>query len=139
MNLDSENLGIPETDFTSIVTMPSNEFSRICREFGGLSETIRIETNKEQIRFSITGDIGSGNAVLSQKDSGSDDAVELNVEEPVSLSFAARYLNLFSKASGLSNTVTLNLSNDTPLMVSFSLTNSNGELKYYLAPKITEE
>lgn len=37
MNLDSENLGIPETEFTSIVTMPSNEFGRICREFGSLS------------------------------------------------------------------------------------------------------
>lgn len=59
--------------------MPSNEFSRICREFGGLSETIRIETNKEQIRFSITGDIGSGNAVLTQKDTGNEDAVVFDV------------------------------------------------------------
>lgn len=106
--------------------MPSTEFSRICREFGSLSETIRIETNKEQIRFSITGDIGSGNAVLTHKDTGSEDSVLLDVDEPVSLSFAARYLNLFSKASGLSNQVNLNLSNDTPLMVSFSLPNSNG-------------
>lgn len=119
--------------------MPSNEFSRICREFGSLSETIRIETNKEQIRFSITGDIGSGNAVLTQKDTGNEDAVILEVDEPVSLSFAARYLNLFSKAGALATQVQLNMSNDTPLMVNFSLPNSNGELKYYLAPKITEE
>ncbi len=76
---------------------------------------------------------------MTNKDTGGDDAVVLEVDEPVSLSFAARYLNLFSKASGLSNQVMLNLSNDTPLMVNFSLQNSNGELKYYLAPKITEE
>ena len=31
LNLDSESLGIPETEFTSMVTMPSNEFGRICR------------------------------------------------------------------------------------------------------------
>lgn len=63
----------------------------------------------------------------------------LDVEEPVSLSFAARYLNLFSKASGLSAQVTLNMSNETPLMVEYKLIGNMGELKYYLAPKITEE
>lgn len=137
MNLDSESLGIPETEFSSVCTMPSNEFNRICREFGGLSETIKIETNKECIKFSIAGEIGTGNAVLNQRESGDDNtAVTLEVDEPVSLSFAARYLNLFSKAAGLSNQVTLNMSNETPLMVEFKLSNNAGELKYYLAPKI---
>jgi proliferating cell nuclear antigen len=65
--------------------------------------------------------------------------VSLEVDEPVSLSFAARYLNLFSKAAGLSSQVTLNMSNETPLMVEFKLQSGGGELKYYLAPKITEE
>lgn len=139
MNLDSENLGIPETEFSSVCTMPSNEFNRICREFGGLSETIKIETNKECIKFSITGEIGAGNAVLNQRDTGDENSVALEVDEPVGLSFAARYLNLFSKAAGLSNQVTLNMSNETPLMVEYKLNNGGGELKYYLAPKITEE
>ena len=70
MNLDSETLGIPETEFASIVSLPSNEFSRICREYGSLSETIKIETNKDHIKFSITGEIGTGNSILSQKDTG---------------------------------------------------------------------
>ena len=42
ITIDSENLGIPETDFTSICTMPSGEFGRICKEFVGLSESIRV-------------------------------------------------------------------------------------------------
>lgn len=88
--------------------MPSGEFNRICREFGSLSETIKIETNKENIKFSISGDIGTGNAVLNQKEG--EDEVLLEVEEPVALSFAARYLNLFSKAGSLSSQVTLNMS-----------------------------
>ncbi len=76
---------------------------------------------------------------MTQKDTGGEDSVLLDVDEPVSLSFAARYLNLFSKAGGLSGQVILNLSNETPLMVSYKLANNTGELKYYLAPKITEE
>jgi proliferating cell nuclear antigen len=63
----------------------------------------------------------------------------LDVDEPVSLSFAARYLNLFSKAGCLSSQVILNLQNDTPLMVMYKIMNGHGDIKYYLAPKITEE
>ncbi len=61
------------------------------------------------------------------------------MDEPVSLSFAARYLNLFSKAGCLATQVVLNLSNDTPLMVMYKIMNGLGDIKYYLAPKITEE
>ena len=112
ITIDSENLGIPETEFTSICTLPSGEFARICKEFVGLSESIRIETNKDNIKFAITGDIGTGSAVLSQQDTGSEsDSIILDVDEPVSLSFASRYLNLFSKAGGLSGQVSLNMSN----------------------------
>lgn len=74
---------------------------------------------------------------MAQKDTGDDNAVTLEVDEPVSLSFAARYLNLFSKATSLSTQVTLNMSAETPLMVEYKLLNNAGELKYYLAPKIT--
>lgn len=76
---------------------------------------------------------------MNQRETGDENQVTLEVDEPVSLSFAARYLNLFSKAAGLSNQVTLNMSNETPLMVEYRLNHGGGELKYYLAPKITEE
>jgi len=32
MTLDSEQLGIPDTEYSSIATMSSAEFTRICRE-----------------------------------------------------------------------------------------------------------
>ena len=107
--------------------MPANEFSRICREFGSLSESIKIETNKDHVRFAIVGEIGSGNTVISHKDTGDEkDSVILDVDEPVSLNFAARYLNLFSKACGLATQVYLNMSSETPLMVQFKMPNHTG-------------
>jgi proliferating cell nuclear antigen len=76
---------------------------------------------------------------LNQLDSGNEnDSVALDVDEPVSLSFASRYLNLFSKAGCLASQVQLNMSNDTPLMVVYKIMNGMGDIKYYLAPKITE-
>ena len=61
-----------------------------------------------------------------------------DVDEPVNLGFAIRYLNLFNKASALSNRVTLSLSTESPLMVEYKI-NNLGTLRYYLAPKITDE
>lgn len=64
--------------------------------------------------------------------------MNLEVDEPVNLSFALRYLNLFNKASNLSPVVILHLSNETPLAVEYAI-EKLGSLKFYLAPKINEE
>lgn len=53
INIDSEQLGIPETEYSSIVTMPTSEFSRICKELSQISETINIETSKDNVKFSV--------------------------------------------------------------------------------------
>lgn len=52
--------------------------------------------------------------------------------------FALRYLNMFNKASGLSNYTTLCLHPETPLVVDFDM-EAYGHLKYFLAPKISED
>ena len=39
LSLDSEQLGIPDTEYSSIVTLPSSEFTRICRELSSIAET----------------------------------------------------------------------------------------------------
>ena len=43
-----------------------------------------------------------------------DEAVVIDMQEPVTLSFAIRYLNLFTKATALGPTVTLSMSPDIP-------------------------
>ena len=39
MDIDQEHLGIPETDYAAVITMPSAEFQRICRDLIALSES----------------------------------------------------------------------------------------------------
>lgn len=53
LTIDSESLGIPDTAYSSIVAMPSSEFTRICREMSAISETITIETSKDSVKFSV--------------------------------------------------------------------------------------
>jgi len=97
--------------------------------------------NKEGIKFSVKGDLGTGNIMRKQtkgkKDDGSD-STTVEMEEPVELTFALRYLNFFTKATPLSDKVRLHLSKDVPLMVEYAIENI-GHLRYYLAPKIDDE
>ena len=39
MVIDSEHLGIPETEYSAEVTMPSGEFSKICRDLTTFGDT----------------------------------------------------------------------------------------------------
>ena len=39
MEIDSEHLGIPDTDYCAEVTMPSGEFQKICRDMTTFGDT----------------------------------------------------------------------------------------------------
>ena len=120
--LDSEQLGIPDTDYSSTVSLPSAEFTRICKELSSMAETVTVETTKENIKFSINGENGNGSTIIKANDSDKkEDQYLLDIDEPVNLSFALRYLNLFNKAGNLSPQVTLMLSSDTPLVVEYKI------------------
>lgn len=95
---------------------------------------------KEGIRFSAKGDLGTGNIMLKHNTAvdKDDDAVVINMEEPVELNFALRYLTLFTKATALGPTVTLSMSPDIPIVVEYPV-DTMGHIRYYLAPKIDEE
>ena len=69
ITIDSEHLGIPDTSYSSIITMPSGEFTRICRELYQLSETVVVETNKFYVKFSVTGDVVGGSIKIDGNDS----------------------------------------------------------------------
>merc|ERR1711977_26431 len=131
MVIDSEHLGIPETEYSAEVTMPSGEFTKICRDLATFGDTVTIAANKEGVKFSVSGDIGTGNVTIRQNASADKEQQTLiDLQEPVSLTFALRYLNFFTKATPMSEQV--------PLAVEYAV-GDMGHLRYYLAPKVDEE
>jgi len=103
-----------------------------------LTPTVAIECTKEGVKFSCQGDIGSGSVQLRQHTNVEKpgENVEIDLSEPVSLTFSLKYLVNFCKASGLSDTVKLSLSSEVPLLVEYGLS-SNSYLRFYLAPKVS--
>lgn len=139
ISLDSEQLQIPETTYSSRVVMSTADFSNICKQLHQLSESVTIKTTSKSIQFSVNGDIGSG--TLERKDNPTDKISEqtiIDVDEEVTNMFSLSILNYFNKAAGLSDQVHLSLSDNTPLVVEYKI-HEYGNLKFYLAPKLNEE
>lgn len=147
MDIDSEHLGIPEQDYQCVVQMPANEFQRICREITIIGDTVKIAASKEGVKFSVSGDMGTGSIVCKQNAAvdEEEDSVIIKVEEEMSLTFALRYLNFFAKATPLAKAVKLSMSPDVPLAVEYKVYGDDeeggnmGQLQFFLAPKIEED
>jgi len=140
MDLDTEHLGIPETDYCCVIKMPSAEFQRICRDLSQIGESIVVCCTKEGVKFSASGDLGTGNIKLAQTANvdKEEEAVIIDMTEPVTLTFALQYLNFFTKATPLSSRVTLSMSPDVPLVTEYKI-GDMGYVRYYLAPKIEDD
>ena len=140
MEIDSEQLAIPDTPYNCTVKMPSAEFQRIVRDLQVIGDTCTISCTKEGVRFSVQGNIGTGN-ILTRANAATDkeeDQVVIDMEEPVELTFALRYLNFFTKATPLSGSVVISMSPDIPVVVEYPI-GEVGHIKFYLAPKIEED
>jgi len=146
LEIESDILGIPETEYQAVIRMPATEFQRICRDLTIIGDTVVVAASKEGVKFSVSGDMGSGMITCKQSsssDTKDDDQTQIQLDEPVSLTFALRYLNFFTKATALSGSVSLSMSKDVPLVVEYGIRKDNeedmGHVRYYLAPKIEED
>jgi proliferating cell nuclear antigen len=139
IQLDNEHLAIPETEYSSVVSINSSEFTKICKELYSLNETMTIKTSPEFVQFSVESEVGSGSIKIGASDNGpKEEQTTLEVSDSVTQQFAIRYLNMFNKAASLSTYTRLCMHEDQPLVVEYKI-DSLGVLKYYLAPKINDE
>lgn len=59
-DIDSEQVGIPETEYSAIIKMPSGEFARVCRDLSNFGESVTICVTKDGLKFSVKGDSSNG-------------------------------------------------------------------------------
>ena len=138
MDIDQEQLEIPETEYDSSIEIQAVEFRKIVSDLKELGDTCDIGCKKEGVYFQVEGDIGKSSITLKPTYSADDDTrTVINVQEPVFLRFALRYLNLFAKATPLSRMVKIKMAKDVPLLVEYSIGQA-GSLCFYLAPKIDD-
>ena len=134
MDLHEENIQIPPAKFDSVITMPSVDFQKICRDMHNLAELLEIKSTENQLIFSCKGHFASQETSIGETNSGLSFVKNENPDEIVQGIFALKHLVLFSKCTNLCNSIELYLKNDYPLILKYSVA-SLGDIKLCLAPK----
>lgn len=73
LSLFSEHLQVPDLESKCLIKMPSAEFQRICKDLAVIGDTVAINASKDGVKFSVTGDLGTGNITIKKPDGESVD------------------------------------------------------------------
>ena len=133
MDLNQENIQIPPIQFESVITLPSSNFQKICRDMFNLSDNIEITTYEQTITFKCKGDIADQETSIGQSQTGGMSFLKNENNEIIQGIFSLKYLVLFTKCTNLSTSIELYLKNDYPLIIRYQVANL-GEVKLCLAP-----
>ena len=134
LDLENNNIEIPSATFNSVITLPSSDFQKICRDINGIADYLEIKNINNQLILSCTGDFCSHEITISDSDSITVAHTTDSEKEIFQGVFNLKYLVLFTKCTNLSNTVELYLKNDYPLIIRYTV-GSLGEIKLCLAPQ----
>ena len=124
---------IPPIQFESVITLPSNNFQKICRDMFNLSDNIEITTYDQQITFKCKGDIADQETTIGKSNTSGLEFSNTQNTEIIQGIFSLKYLVLFTKCTNLSGSIELYLKNDYPLIIRYQVANL-GEVKLCLAP-----
>jgi proliferating cell nuclear antigen len=134
MDLNEDNIQIPSVKFESVITIPSGDFQKICRDMHNLADIIEVKSIDNQLIFSCKGEFASQETILGETAMGMSFVKNNNVDDIIQGLFALKHLVLFTKCTNLCNNVELYLKNDYPLIIRYSVA-SLGEIKLCLAPQ----
>ena len=125
MDIDCEHLGVPDTSYAAICTLPSSTFGKVMRDLSDFSDTCSLHIG-ETLTVTVKGELGK--VVWKGED------CKCSVRDPVDpLDFGLRYMSLFSKCA-VSSQVVLCMSPDMPICLTFPI-EEHGHMRFYLAPK----
>lgn len=129
LDIDEEELIIPDIQIESMITMPSNDFQRMCRDMMNIADYIVLTSTSEMLKMECKGDFASQQTCIGNSNHG----LKFNNTEEVTGKFSLKYINLFTKSTNLSNMLEIYLKKDFPLMLKYNVANL-GDLMFYLAP-----
>lgn len=133
LDLDAEDIIIPQVEFDRVVSMPSTELSKHVREMVTVSPFITIRATTTTLELVSEGEMARSHITIEPTASG------LNWKHSekggdIEGKYFARYIEKFTKNS-LANNVELFLKTNYPLIMRFEI--SIGCLRFCIAP-ITE-
>jgi len=138
IEVDETTYQIPPAQFESIITMPSNDFNKICRDMINLSDIIEIKSVGSQLIFSCKGEFAQQETIIGEANNGLS-FVKASVDNNIIQGYYnLKHLVLFTKCSNLCNSIEIYMKNNFPIVIKFAV-GSIGNLTLALAPKVESD
>ena len=127
LDIDEDHIEVPDIPVASVTILPSMDFQRICRDMNNLSNEIEIKRKENSLMISCSGDFANQETVI--------DCVDV-VNGVYSGVYSLKYLNIFTKATGMCSNVQIMQEVDNRfLILQYNVANL-GEVRFYLATKV---
>lgn len=129
LDINEDILEVPDICMNVITTMPSIDFQRVTRDMGNLANDMTITRHGTKLVLSCHGDFADQETVLEFSE---------DVPSKTSATYNLKYINLFTKATGLCSSVQLmqdSSDEQMPIVFRYGIANL-GDVKFYLAPKM---
>jgi proliferating cell nuclear antigen len=94
-----------------------------------ISDNIIITSSSQMLKLECRGDFASQETCIGNSNHG----LSCKQNDEVTGTFSLKYINLFTKATNLSNIIEIYLKHEYPLMLKYAVANL-GQIMFYLAP-----
>jgi len=129
LDINESRIEVPDVEMSTITTLPSADFQRLCRDMSNIGSEIEIKRTGKEIRLRCEGDFAN-----------QETAIECPEESPtITGLYSLKYLNIFTKATSMCASVQIiQETGNRFLILKYNIANL-GELKFYLATKVSED
>tara|TARA_Y100000361_G_scaffold93846_1_gene83778 strand:+ start:256 stop:999 length:744 start_codon:yes stop_codon:yes gene_type:complete len=129
LDINESRIEVPDIEMTTITTLPSVDFQRLCRDMSNIGTDIEIKRTGKAIQFRCEGDFAN-----------QETSIECLDESPtITGMYSLKYLNIFTKATSMCASVQIiQETGNRFLILKYNVANL-GELKFYLATKVSED
>jgi proliferating cell nuclear antigen len=130
---DTEELVVPDVEYSTVINLPSADFQKIIRDLNGISDRIEIKSVGNDLMFSCEGNFASSKILRSESDGFMNFIQKPDASVIIQGEFSLKSLSHFIKCTPLCTNLEMYLGNDLPLIVKYDVA-SLGEIKLCLAP-----
>ena len=140
MDIETELLHVPESEYEVTVKMPIKSFSTVVDQLSIFGDNMNVEINDEPLmNLSSNGHEGKMCVNMMSEKMDCVDEFIITTGANISLQFSLKYIQLFTNFSKVNKDVMLKMSNGIPMEVFFDLNESEGSFaRFFLAPRIDD-
>ncbi len=134
MDIESDKLGIPETEYDVDITMKSKNVKNLIDELSTFNDTVNLDCNEDRVCISSSSSEGSMKVVINMDDI---EVLAVAEGETVESSFSIKHIGHMCQFHKLAEDCIIHLSPDIPIQIKYEIDDTS-MMRFFLAPKIDD-